>query len=176
MLKRSSVVAAEELRSRSLASRMPSTSSRSSPITGKRECPDSMICGRILVEAILDVDDHHLRARDHDVAHLGLGDLRARPRQHALRPRRRDRPRCTAMKVGFRLGPGASDGAAARDAAQSSPGHLEPLVVHSGFVVHQSGRQFCAAVLAYGFGDPRPGEDPLSFASISAASRPPSWS
>src|SRR6056297_2520857 len=30
-------------RSRSLASRIPSTSSRSSPITGKRECPDSMM-------------------------------------------------------------------------------------------------------------------------------------
>ena len=61
---------------------MPATSSRSSPTTGKRECPDSMTTGRMLLRRVVALHDDHLRARHHDVAHLDLRDL-----QHALEHR-----------------------------------------------------------------------------------------
>ena len=54
-------------------------SSLFSPITGKRECAVSMTKGMNCSGGVVDVDDIHLRARHHDVAHLQLGDL-----QHAF--------------------------------------------------------------------------------------------
>ena len=54
-------------------------SSRSSSITGKRECPDSTTTGRMRADRIIAAHEHHLCARHHDVAHLQVGHL-----QHAL--------------------------------------------------------------------------------------------
>ena len=86
-------------RSRSFASRMPTMSSRSSSITGKRECPDSTTVGRMLRGRIVAPDEHHLRARHHDVAHLEVARPPARPRAwsaHRHRAGRARRPRAAS--------------------------------------------------------------------------------
>ena len=59
-------------------------SSRSSSITGKREWPDSITTGRMRAARLVAADEHHLRPRHHDVAHLQVRDL-----EHALDHRER---------------------------------------------------------------------------------------
>ena len=59
-------------------------SSRSSSITGKRECPDSTTTGRMRPGRIAAPHEHHLRARHHDVAHLEIPDLE-HPFEHGER-------------------------------------------------------------------------------------------
>ena len=59
-------------------------SSLFSPMTGKRECRVSSTSGMNAGRLVVERDDVHLRARDHDVAHRHLGHL-----QHALDHRQR---------------------------------------------------------------------------------------